>query len=124
MLRSTPMMYKTIAVTIGLALALIAVISAVPMTQQLVNAQAGTPGVGSNGGSGSSGASGGIPNQFGGVGTKAAPGIGSPSGGIACYLLNCGGGSGVYNSGGSSSVGTPTRGSGFGGNSVGKGGAP
>jgi len=46
------MIHKTIAITIGLALVLVAVISAVPLTQQKAYAAVGSPGVGSNGGCG------------------------------------------------------------------------
>ena len=133
------MIHKTIAITIGLALVLIAVISTVPMIQQKVYAQAGSPGVGSVGGSGSGNPfSGGNQNPFigtspgyGGFGTKgsAGAGISAPlNGAQSCSLVgfNCGGGAGTFNSGGSGSgvpLFIPSKG-GTGGNGVGPGGAP
>ena len=128
------MIHKKILVTIGLALVLTAVISAVPLTQQKVYAQ-GSPGVGRIGGNGSGNPdSGGNPISFifgtsdGGSGTKGAPGAGlfSAIGSQSCGHFNCGGGAGTLNSGGSG-AGVPTvitgKG-GIGGNGVGPGGAP
>ena len=100
------MIHKTIVVTIGLALVLIAVISAVPM-QQMVYA-AGSPGVGSVGGSGSGnpfsggGSLAGLPGGVfspgtGGVGGSASAGSGSGGGPgstnniLPCSLVSCGG---------------------------------
>jgi len=124
------MIHKTIVITIGLALVLITVMSAVPMSQKTY--AAGSPGVGTVGGSGSgnpnsggnfflnfggdssSGAGGGTQasvRAFGGGGTQGAGGAGAGpvSPGLFCTPLNCGGGSGNFN---------------VGGDSVGKGGAP
>ena len=128
------MIHTPIGITIGLALVLIAVISAVPMTQQKVYAQ-GLPGVGRIGGDGSGNpGSGGNHNSFifgtsnGGSGTKGAPGAGlfSAIGSQSCGLFNCGGGAGTLNSGGSGAgvpPSIPSQG-GTGGNGVGPGGAP
>jgi len=90
------MIHKTIVVTIGLALGVIAVISAVPMTQQLVYA-AGSPGVGSNGGSGT----GSFTFNQGSTGTG-----GSGSHGITCNVDSSGtGGSGASSGGGGPACG-------------------
>ena len=112
------MIHKTIVVTIGLALVLAAVISAVPMSQKTY--AAGSPGVGSTGGSGSgnpfsggsvilnfggdssSGAGGGN-DAGGGRGTQGASGAAvSAEPSLFCTPLNCGGGSGNFNVGGDS----------------------
>jgi len=86
------MIHKTIVVTIGLALVLIAVISAVPVTSQKTYAQAGSPGVGSNGGSGT----GGLTVNAGSTGAG-----GSGSHGITCNVGSSGtGGSGPSPGGG------------------------
>src|SRR5215467_14002305 len=98
------MIHKTIVITIGLALVLIAVISTVPVTQQMVYA-AGSPGVGSNGGSGVGGTS--IITSStgtGGSGSGGSTGAGSSTG-------TGGSGSNDGSTGASSSAGTGGSGS-------------
>lgn len=112
------MVYKSIAITIGLALVLIAVITAVPMIQQKVYAP-GSPGAGGVGGSGS-----GNPFSGGNSVPSGIPGVGGFGGGSALSPFLNGGGPGTTGNiiGGCTLVSCGGTGTGFGG--AGNGGQP
>ncbi|MFZ0514751.1 MAG: hypothetical protein WAM14_24320, partial [Candidatus Nitrosopolaris sp.] len=102
------MKIKSITITIGVALVLTAVVSAVPMVQQKTYA-GGSPGVGSNGGAGVGGTS---TNTFGAAGNGGAGAGGTSSNNFATG--NGGAGAGGTNSNGHFPIGFATGNGGVG----------